>query len=166
MSAAAAWRTPLAGGSGASGSWASDRGDKRIAQPAPRRLLIADDSATVRSLIKVFLMGRGIEFVEAEDGRAGMQVARTTELDGAIIDLNMPTVDGLTFLRNLRASSRAYMRDLPVILLTADKSRDARRNGMAFGANAFLQKPVAKARLTDIVDLYMSRPPRSSSGLT
>src|SRR5207302_7933765 len=99
----------------------------------------------------VFLMGRSFDFVEAVDGRAGLHLARSTALDGAIIDLNMPGVDGFTFLKQLRASERDYLRDLPVILLTGDKSKDARRDGLAAGANAFLQKPVAKARLTDIV---------------
>jgi two-component system chemotaxis response regulator CheY len=130
--------------------------DPNNPQPARRKLLLVDDSPTVRSLIKVFLMGRSYEFVEAEDGRVAMLVARSTPLDGAIVDLNMPTVDGLTFLRGLRASERPYMRDLPVILLTGDKSRDARRDGLAAGANAFLQKPVAKARLTDVLDVYLS----------
>ena len=122
-----------------------------------RTLLIVDDSATVRSLIKVFLMGRSYEFVEAADGRDAMLIARTTEIHGAVIDLNMPNVDGISFLRQLRSSNMARLRELPVILLTGDKSIDARRDGLAAGANAFLQKPVAKARLTDVVDVYLSR---------
>lgn len=124
---------------------------------ASRTLLIVDDSATVRSLIKVFLMGRSYEFVEAEEGRGGMLLARTKTIDGAIVDLNMPGVDGIAFLRQLRGSDRPRLRDLPVIVLTSDKSKEARKDGLAAGANAFLQKPVAKARLTDVVDVYLSR---------
>jgi two-component system chemotaxis response regulator CheY len=124
----------------------------REAPLLPRRVLVVDDSATVRSLVKVFLMGQSLEFEEAADGHAGLQIARLTRLDAVIVDLNMPRMDGISFIKELRASDRAYLRTLPAILLTADKSPDAKKSGMAAGANAFVQKPVAKSSLQEVIE--------------
>src|SRR5260370_21748780 len=112
------------------------------------RILLVDDSRVVRDVIKVQLMGSGIEFIEATDGDQALRLLRHETVDLIISDIQMPTMDGLTFVKRVRHHTRGEIRDVPIIRLTASKSPDQHaREGLAAGASAFLQKPVASANL-------------------
>jgi two-component system chemotaxis response regulator CheY len=122
-------------------------------------VLLIDDSPTIRTIIKIYLMGRSFDFVEAEGGERGLQLARLMPIELVIADINMPGMDGLTFTKQLRADNNTKVRSLPVILLTGEKSEDLRTKGMEAGANAFIQKPVSSARLIEVVNqLLPARP--------
>ena len=124
-----------------------------------RTIMLLDDSPTARSLIKVFLMGRSLEFREFSDGHRALQVARLTRVDLAIVDVNMPLMDGITFVKQLRENERAYKRRIPVVLLTGEKDPEVRRQGLMVGADAFLQKPVSGAGIASVFDQLL--PPDS-----
>jgi two-component system chemotaxis response regulator CheY len=118
----------------------------------PQTILIIDDSPTIRNIIKVYLMGSQFEFVEADGGERALQLARLMPIHLVIADINMPGMDGLTFVRNLRNDERAEVRSLPVILLTGEKSEQLRTQGLKAGANEFIRKPVSSAGLIEAVN--------------
>ena len=74
-----------------------------------------------------------------------------------IVDLKMPKMDGLAFLKNLRASDLPALRRVPVIMVTGEKSSEYQSRAMAAGANAFLQKPLDSRRATEAVDRLLPR---------
>jgi len=123
-----------------------------------RTVLLLDDSPTVRSLIKVFLMGRSLEFIETTDGHRALHLARLTRIDLAIVDVNMPRMDGLTFVRLLRNDERELKRRVPVMLLTGERDPELRRQGLLAGADTFLQKPVSSAGLAAAFDQLLPSP--------
>ncbi len=114
---------------------------------APSKILLIDDSPSIRTIIKLFLINHRVEFVEAKDGAEGLAVAGKGPLDLVIADFNMPVMDGLTFVQRLRAHDEPRLRKLPVILLTANKEPGIRAQAEAAGA-VFAQKPVSREALT------------------
>lgn len=127
-------------------------------------ILVIDDSKVSRSLIKVFLMGRSFTFLEAEDGVGGLLTVqqnfdRGRPIDLVIADMNMPAMDGLTFVRKLKADVRNKLRDLDVVLLTADTSEPLRKEARAAGVCAVVYKPVSSAEkpLIAAIDRALAR---------
>ncbi len=123
-------------------------------------VLLVDDSASVRAILQVFLMGLHPTFLEAEDGERALRVLRLSPVDLVIADVQMCPMDGITFVRTLRQSERPKLRAVPVIMLTGDRSESVRERGIDAGANAFVRKPVdPKALLRTIQDVMPSVAP-------
>ena len=118
--------------------------------PPKKKILLVDDSQTIREVLKVYLMGRDYEFVEAENGERALALLRLLQVDLVIADIKMPKLDGIEFLQALRSSDRAALRAMPVILVTGDKG-DARPRAIAAGVSAFLHKPLDGALITRTV---------------
>ena len=128
------------------------------------QVLVIDDSATQRSLIKVFLSGHHLEFIEATNGIDGLKVARaSTQLDLIVTDLNMPQMDGVEFIKKVRQSGDAKLRRVPIIVLTAERSQSWFDGAKAAGADSFCRKPVSKSDLLAVVAEHLrlssSQPP-------
>ncbi len=117
------------------------------------KLLLVDDSPAIRSFIKVLLSAYPFEFLEADDGERALRLARIVPVDLVIADINMPVLDGLSFVLRLRASQEEHLRRLPVALLTADTGDDLEARAAEAGANFFLRKPVSGERLRSIVNM-------------
>jgi len=105
---------------------------------APRRLLIADDSVTTRTLEKTILEAAGYEVIAASDGSEAWHLLQERGADLVISDVEMPRMDGFMLAEAIRGSKR--FRDLPVILLTALDSERDRARGLEVGADAYLVK--------------------------
>jgi two-component system, chemotaxis family, chemotaxis protein CheY len=118
-------------------------------------VLLVDDSPTVRNILKIYLMNLRATIVEAEDAARALQLLRLVPVSVVIADINMPNMDGITFVKELRNSNVAHLRSLPVILLTAEKGEDLRQRGTLAGANAFIQKPVSHDELTKTVRQFL-----------
>ena len=118
-------------------------------------ILVVDDSPTVRNIIKIYLMNLRLSILEAEDATRALQLLRLVPVSVVIADINMPGMDGITFVKEIRASKEAGLRGIPVILLTAEKGGDLRQRGAEAGANAFIQKPVSHADLTETVRQFL-----------
>jgi two-component system chemotaxis response regulator CheY len=118
-------------------------------------ILVVDDSPTVRNIIKIYLMNLRLSILEAEDATRALQLLRLVPVSVVIADINMPGRDGITFVKEIRASKEAQLRGIPVILLTAEKGGDLRQKGAEAGANAFIQKPVSHADLTETVRQFL-----------
>ena len=110
-----------------------------------KRILIVDDSASVRQVVGIALKGAGYEVVEAVDG-----VDALSKLDGSkfhlvISDVNMPRMDGLTFVRECKKLP-AY-KFTPIIMLTTESEEKKKAEGQAAGAKAWVVKPFQPAQM-------------------
>jgi two-component system, chemotaxis family, chemotaxis protein CheY len=121
----------------------------------PRTVLIVDDSPTIRGFAKMFLKPLGVEVQEAEDGAQALELVRKSVPAVAIVDVNMPGMDGLTFTRELRGDPRAEVAKVPVVLLTGEAAADLREKGRAAGANDFLGKPLKGPELQALVKRFL-----------
>jgi len=113
------------------------------------KVLIVDDTHTLRSLIQIYLLGQGWEFAEARDGSEGLERARALRPDLVISDVKMPVMDGFELCAAIR--SDPALRHIPVLLLTMLGDEASRQRGQLVGASAFLTKPVSPSELKDAV---------------
>jgi two-component system, chemotaxis family, chemotaxis protein CheY len=103
------------------------------------RALIVDDSRFVRSSLRGMLEKRGIECAEAGDGAAGLEQIRAgAAFDLALVDWNMPVMDGLEMLKQLRAEG---FRDMKVMMVTTEAENDFIIRALDAGADEYLMKP-------------------------
>jgi CheY-like chemotaxis protein len=112
-----------------------------------KKVLIVEDSPTTRAVVKVYLVGQKLEFLEANNGEDGLNMARQQRPDVIVLDLKMPGMDGFTFCRAVRADP--FLRETPVILLTGTKGADVEKEAMAAGATYFMNKPIDGQQLAD-----------------
>ena len=108
-------------------------------------ILIADDSASVRAVVRVALRSTGLEVEEVEDGRQALDAMFSRRPDVVLLDVEMPVLDGFRVLEQMRRSPT--LRTIPVILLTAQGGSDALVAGLDRGAHDYLTKPFEPAEL-------------------
>jgi two-component system chemotaxis response regulator CheY len=121
--------------------------------PAARqRIMIVDDASLVRMYYRDALQGAGYQVDEALNGLEALEKLLTTPADLIVLDVNMPKMDGMTFLRTLRRQALPLAATVVLITSTEAAARDA---GLAreAGANFYLVKPVAQKTLLDHVAL-------------
>lgn len=116
-------------------------------------VLIVDDSPTIRGFAKLFLKALAVEVAEAEDGAKALEIVRANRPIVAIVDVNMPGMDGLAFTREVRKDPA--IAQLPVVLLTGDRSDELRQQGNDAGATDFLGKPIKGPELQAMVKKYL-----------
>lgn len=111
--------------------------------PANRnlRLLIAEDSSINRYLIDEILKRAGYDVYMHESGESALDQLLKDPVDMAILDMQMPVVTGIDIVKQVRKSN-AVNRTVPIIILTANKTHEARKKSIDAGANAFLTKPI------------------------
>jgi two-component system chemotaxis sensor kinase CheA len=103
-----------------------------------KRLVIAEDSMTIRTLVKAILENAGYEVEAAEDGAQALRLVEAKGADLVVSDIEMPKMDGFALTEAIRGSERHG--DIPVILLTALESDSDKARGLSAGANAYLVK--------------------------
>jgi two-component system chemotaxis response regulator CheY len=106
-----------------------------------QRILIVEDSPTMRKLL-IFALRRlkGVEIVEAVDGMDGLRKITADEYDLALIDINMPVMNGIRLIELVRAEPK--LEGIPLIVITTEGAEEDRRKAIAAGANTYLTKPV------------------------
>ncbi|MCE9666889.1 response regulator [Myxococcus stipitatus] len=119
------------------------------------KVLIVEDTKTITNLLQVYLMGWGLEFFDAPDGKAGLGKARELKPDLIISDVQMPEMDGFALCAAVRADRQLH--DTPFMLLTSLKDAASREKGKLVGASAFLNKPVSvddlRSKVRDMLKL-------------
>jgi twitching motility two-component system response regulator PilG len=116
-----------------------------------KKVLIVEDSPTTRAIVKVYLVGQHLDFLEADDGREGLALARSAAPDAIVLDLKLPGMDGLAFCRAVRADPLIH--DTPIILVTSSKDEAVRREALRAGVTHFMTKPIdGKALAERIVE--------------
>lgn len=118
---------------------------------AGQRLLVAEDNPVNRLIIGALLQRLGAEVIEAEDGEQAVAIARAqaSRLDGVLMDLHMPKVDGLKATQLLRADPATAR--LPIHAFTAAVLDQERQAALAAGMNGFIAKPVAEAEVIRVL---------------
>ncbi len=108
-------------------------------------ILLVDDSATIRNMLKATLEPSGYRILEASGGRAGLEIVRQEALDLLICDQNMPGLDGLGLVKAIRAGSNN--RNVPILILTTETSDAMKSAFRAAGASGWMSKPFTPERL-------------------
>lgn len=105
-----------------------------------KHILIVDDSKTVRNLIAFIIKKEGFTITTAEDGLDGLEkLYAADKVDLIISDINMPRMDGFTFIKTVREQD-AY-RDLPIVVLSTEGQEHDIQQGLSLGANLYMVKP-------------------------
>lgn len=115
-----------------------------------KTVMIVDDSGSFRTVVKLALQKAGYEIVEAVDGQDACDKLDGRKLNMIVCDVNMPHMDGLTFLKHLKTTS-AY-KFTPVIMLTTETQEAKKNEGRAAGARAWITKPFQPSQLVDAVN--------------
>ena len=115
----------------------------------PKTILVIDDSASLRQVVAIALKGAGYEVAEAADGRDALSRLDAGRVHLAICDVNMPVMDGIEFVREVR--KRNACRFLPVIMLTTESRESRKQEGQAAGATAWVVKPFRPQQILQAV---------------
>ncbi len=114
-----------------------------------KRILIVDDSSSVRQVQTFVLSGAGYDVVEAVDGKDALAKLAGAPVHLVLTDLNMPNLDGLGLVRALRAG--AATRLTPIVMVTTESEDAKKQEGKAAGATGWIVKPFNATQLVDVV---------------
>jgi len=114
-----------------------------------KTVLTVDDSASMRQLVKLTLGGAGYTVVEASDGMDGLDRARSQPVDLVVTDLNMPRMDGISLIQELRKMN-SY-KGVPIILLTTESDDGRKKEARSAGATGWITKPFNQDQLLGVV---------------
>lgn len=115
------------------------------------KILIADDDDEIRDLVEMILSSAGYDVSAHANGKKAWEGLQKTGADMAVLDINMPEMDGLELLDLIRGDDR--FKEMPVMLLTARKGMDERAKGLERGADDYLTKPFENEELIRRVKL-------------
>src|SRR5512134_3615490 len=113
---------------------------------ARHRILIVEDSPTMRQLL-VFALKRlkEVDIVEAQDGMDGLRKVSSDHFDLALIDINMPVMDGLKLISLIRGEDS--LKEIPIVVITTEGANEDRDRALTLGANEYLTKPIQANRV-------------------
>ena len=118
-------------------------------------ILTVDDSVSIRAAIKIALSSEGYAVSEAGNGAEGLEKASAGGFDLIITDLNMPVMDGLTMIRELRG--RPAGARVPIVFLTTESDADVKAQAKAAGATGWLTKPFEPDQLVRVVKKVLAK---------
>jgi CheY-like chemotaxis protein len=124
------------------------------------QVLVAEDTATGRAVIREHLDGEGFELTFAEDGAQAVTLTRERAFDVILMDLRMPVMDGMEAIRTIRADEGGRTRT-PIVVVSANDSAADMRASHEAGADAHVSKPV---RRMDIIGVVLEFAGRGSAG--
>jgi DNA-binding response OmpR family regulator len=116
------------------------------------KILVVDDDAHIRELVRVFLRSDGFEIIEVADGMEALSVLDSVKADLAIIDVMMPKMDGWELCQELKATF-----DIPVLMLTAKGETSQKLKGFQLGTDDYLVKPFEPLELVARVKALLKR---------
>lgn len=114
-----------------------------------KKVLIVDDSETIRAQVATALVGAGFQVAEAPDGQQALDYVTDHEVDLMLLDMNMPILTGLEVLEQLSAKART--RKFPVVMLTTEAHLTLIEKAKRLGARAWIVKPVRMDQLVAAV---------------
>lgn len=114
-----------------------------------KTILAVDDSTSIRQMVSFTLKGAGYDVVEAVDGQDGLDKAKSKSINLVLTDQNMPKMDGLSLIKNLRGMPQ--YKSTPILMLTTEAGDDMKAQGKAAGATGWLVKPFDPQKLLDVV---------------
>ncbi|MFP5239288.1 MULTISPECIES: response regulator [Fundidesulfovibrio] len=119
-----------------------------------KTILIVDDSKTVRNLVAFIMKKEGFKVVTAEDGLDGLEKLYSSgEINLIISDINMPRMDGFTFIKSVREQD-AY-RDIPIVVLSTEGQEKDIQAGLSIGANMYMVKPAQPEKMVKNIKMLL-----------
>lgn len=115
-----------------------------------KRIMIVDDSATMRQMLNFTLSEASYEPVEASNGQEALDILANEQVDMLITDLNMPEVDGLSLIRKVR-TMKPY-KYIPILMLTTESQTEKKMEGKSAGATGWIVKPFTPQQLLSVVE--------------
>jgi len=114
-----------------------------------KTILSVDDSASALQMVKLTLTGAGYQVVQAANGADGLAKARAGSVDMVLTDVNMPVMDGLTLIRELR--KLPTFKGIPIVFLTTESDAAMKQQAKAAGATGWITKPFQQDQLLAVV---------------
>ncbi len=120
-----------------------------------KHILIVDDSKTVRNLVAFIMKKEGFKVSTSEDGLDGLEKLYNadTKVDLIISDVNMPRMDGFTYIKSVR--EQADYRDIPIIVLSTEGQEKDIQTGLGLGANLYMIKPAQPEKMVRNVKMLL-----------
>lgn len=115
-----------------------------------KRILVVEDEESLLKLETILLTIKGFEVVGAFTGQMAIDKLATEEFNLVLLDIMLPDIDGFEICRHIRQNPRTST--LPIVMLTAKKSREDQDRGMLCGANSYLHKPFKSAMIIDEIN--------------
>ncbi len=115
-----------------------------------KRIITVDDSPSVRKMVEFSLKSKGYVMGSASDGIEALELMRQEPFDAVILDVNMPRMNGLEFLENIKHDEN--LAAIPVIMLTTEGQDEDRDKAMALGATAYIVKPFKPTQLLSLLE--------------
>jgi two-component system chemotaxis response regulator CheY len=115
-----------------------------------KKMLTVDDSPSVRKLVKFTLKAKGFQVSSAADGVEALELIKQEDFDAIILDINMPRMNGLEFLKHIKANGQYST--IPVIMLTTEGQDDDKDKAIALGATAYMVKPFKPTQLLTLLE--------------
>ncbi len=114
-----------------------------------KTILSVDDSVSALQMIKLTLNGAGYQVIQASNGAEGLAKARGTAVDMVLTDLNMPVMNGLAMIRELRLLPQ--LKGVPIVFLTTESDAAMKQQAKAAGATGWITKPFQQEQLLAVV---------------
>lgn len=127
---------------------------------ANKKILIVDDTPSIRSFVRILLDAQKAKVVEAANGHEGLAQARINSPDVIILDLGLPDIDGMEVLPRLRAEAAP---NAAIIILSVRNDYNTIEKAYALGARSYINKPFLPAELLDQIKLIMDERAQSQS---
>lgn len=119
-----------------------------------KHIMVVDDSKTIRNLLAFVMKAEGFKVTTAEDGLDGVEkLYAAGHVDLIVSDVNMPRMDGFTFIKTIRAQD-AY-KDIPIIVLSTEGQEKDIQMGMSLGANLYMVKPAQPEKLVRNIKMLL-----------
>jgi two-component system chemotaxis response regulator CheY len=114
-----------------------------------KRVLTVDDSKTMLQMLQFALKQGGFEVIQGENGQEGLDLLEANSVDVIITDINMPVMDGITFIKELRKKPKN--KATPVLILTTESSQSKKEEGRSAGATGWIVKPFDPGKLLEVI---------------
>ena len=122
-----------------------------------KKILIVDDSSTMRASVEFTLAAEGLSVLKAENGQKGLDLLKDfegqeSELGMIITDINMPVMDGITLIKEIKKTSFKFT---PILVMTTEAEESKKLEGKKAGASGWLIKPFNPEQLTNVVAKFV-----------
>lgn len=118
------------------------------------KILIVDDDKTTRKLLGLYLKAKGFELAFAENGLEGLEKLGSENVNIILTDLNMPYMDGIEFVKAVRAGEPPGTH-IPILMITTESDIEERNRAVAVGVDGYLTKPVSADAVTQNIRLIL-----------
>ena len=129
------------------------------------RVLLTDDNAINRQVVRLFLQPQGAIITEAANGREALDALARQTFDFVLLDVHMPVMDGVETIGHIRRSAEVW-RDIPVIALTADAMTGDRERLLSLGLDGYVSKPIDQSELLTVIGRVLGAPTEAPSAAT